>query len=155
MSGLYIFDLDGTLALIDHRRHLVSEKSNGADWSAFESLCTKDTPNLPVCTILKDLRNAGGEILIFSGRSEEVRDLTVYWLVKHGIFKLSELGDGVLTMRPRGDNTPDHILKKSWLDNMLDVDRNRLVAIFDDRSSVVKMWRGEGITCCQVAPGSF
>lgn len=34
-------------------------------------------------------------------------------------------------------------------------DRARLVAVFDDRSSVVTMWREHGVTCFQVAPGDF
>jgi hypothetical protein len=46
-------------------------------------------------------------------------------------------------------------LKKQWLDSMLVDDRQRLVAVFDDRSSVVKMWRDAGVPCFQVAPGEF
>lgn len=38
---------------------------------------------------------------------------------------------------------------------MLLVDRDRLVAVFDDRARVVRMWRKAGITCFQVAPGDF
>ena len=37
MTPLYIFDLDGTLALIDHRRHLVEGETK--DWPAFFRAC--------------------------------------------------------------------------------------------------------------------
>ena len=51
---------------------------------------------------------------------------------------------------------PDDKLKKEWLDelfpfpNALDI-----VCVFDDRDKVVKMWRDNGLTCMQVAPGNF
>jgi hypothetical protein len=35
------------------------------------------------------------------------------------------------------------------------IDRERLVGAFDDRQRVVDMWRRNGITCFQVAPGDF
>ncbi|WP_435575134.1 hypothetical protein [Burkholderia plantarii] len=35
------------------------------------------------------------------------------------------------------------------------LDRRRIVAVFDDRDSVVAMWRDAGVTCFQVAPGEF
>jgi len=58
-------------------------------------------------------------------------------------------------MRRSGDFTPDDVLKKQWLDSMLPEDRERLVCVFDDRDRVVKMWRDNGVTCLQVAPGEF
>jgi len=38
---------------------------------------------------------------------------------------------------------------------MLTEDKSRLVAVFDDRDRVVKMWRDVGVTCFQVADGEF
>jgi hypothetical protein len=29
------------------------------------------------------------------------------------------------------------------------------IMAFDDRARVVKMWRDNGVPCCQVAPGDF
>jgi hypothetical protein len=58
-------------------------------------------------------------------------------------------------MRPIGDSRPDDVLKQEFLDRMLIVDRERLVAVFDDRDKVVAMWRRNGIACFQVAPGNF
>jgi hypothetical protein len=58
-------------------------------------------------------------------------------------------------MRPEGDFTPDEQLKFSWLTEMEPPERNRLIATFDDREKVVKMWREAGVPCFQVAPGAF
>lgn len=153
LRPLYIFDLDGTLALIEHRRRFVEDKKN-ANWPAFYAACGDDAPNYPVIDTMRRLRDAGAEVWIFSGRSDEVRDTTVAWLCEYTHLLSWEL-DTSLTMREEGDYTPDDELKKSWLDMMLIDDRKRLVAAFDDRDRVVKMWRDAGITCFQVAPGEF
>jgi hypothetical protein len=55
-------------------------------------------------------------------------------------------------MRKIGDFRPDEVLKKEWLD---EVGPENIKMIFDDRDKVVKMWRDNGITCLQVAPGNF
>ena len=35
------------------------------------------------------------------------------------------------------------------------IPKDRVLVIFEDRASVVKMWRELGLTCLQVAPGEF
>lgn len=154
MKRLYIFDLDGTIALIDHRRHLLEGKDPNR-WRAFYAACTKDEPNFSVISVMHGLLISGSEIWIFSGRSEEVRDKTISWLHRFTLFPEHELTGPMLQMREAGDTTPDDVLKQRWLDSMLPVDRQRLVATFDDRQRVVDMWRKNGITCFQVAPGDF
>lgn len=107
MKPLYIFDLDGTLALIEHRRHLVERPSMKCfdcggknrtncvqcsdldagwkpNWPAFFAACVDDEPNNEVIRTLQTLRRGGAEIWIWSGRSDEVRSQTVEWLCKHG-----------------------------------------------------------------------
>ena len=160
MKPLYIFDLDGTLALIDHRRHIIEDTSrDSSKWRRFYAACDKDLPNEPVLRVMESLRRFA-DVWIFSGRSDEVRAKTVDWLVKHTSFVSSDFdsafGDrDILTMRQEGDYTPDDTLKRQWFDNMLVEDRTRLVAVFDDRSRVVQMWRKAGVPCFQVADGQF
>ncbi|MEZ5595659.1 MAG: hypothetical protein R3E84_04585 [Pseudomonadales bacterium] len=148
---LYIFDLDGTVALIDHRRHLVAGKRRA--WGAFFAACVHDAPNAPVIRTMRQLHDSGAQLWIWSGRSDEVKAQTLAWLQRH----LPWLGlDGnTLRMRRQGDYTPDEILKRSWLHALAVDDRQRLIAIFDDRDKVVAMWRAEGVTCFQVAAGDF
>jgi len=35
------------------------------------------------------------------------------------------------------------------------IDRDRVLFIVEDRSSVVDMWRAQGLVCLQCAPGEF
>lgn len=154
MSPLYIFDLDGTLALCDHRTPILADKHDPQRWRRFYAACDRDRPNAPVIATMHRLRLAGAEIRIFSGRSDEVRDKTVEWLAEHTPF-MSWDCDAWLTMRKAGDYTPDDELKASWLADLPNEDRSRLVAVFDDRARVVSMWRRMGVTCFQVAAGEF
>jgi hypothetical protein len=169
---IYIFDLDGTLALIDHRRHLVeapwiddSRDPNGVmtkkkdpkfkpDWDEFFKLCIKDSPNWPVIGTMMQLRACGCDVRIWSGRVDKVRAATLEWLHVWTTMQPYEL-DKMLVMRPGGDYRPDEQLKQKWLNALSPADRARLVAVFDDRDKVVDMWRKNGVACFQVARGDF
>lgn len=200
MTPMYIFDLDGTLALIDHRRHLVNgtcptchgsgretpasadsrvvhEDADSVtlaidtadhsqpvcsacggsgqvkpDWSAFFAACVYDSPNWPVIATMNMLLKAGADVRVWSGRSSVVMNETLTWL--HRFFEV-DADEVQLLMRCEGDYTPDEQLKAKWLDELNEYDRNRLVAVFDDRQKVVDMWRAKGVACFQVAPGEF
>lgn len=161
MKPLYIFDLDGTLALIEHRRHFVEGPKK--NWPAFFAACVDDEPNMPVIRTLHALRQAGAEIWIWSGRSDEVRSQTVEWLCKHNCFgwptnTLPGWPFGAperFRMRKAGDHQMDVTLKRGWLAEIEPPEYARLTAVFDDRASVVQMWRDAGVPCFQVAPGDF
>jgi hypothetical protein len=150
-TPLYIFDLDGTLALIDHRRHFV-EGPRKKDWDAFFAACVNDKPNVPVIRTLRMLVMTGAEIWIWSGRNDKVGPESRIWL-RHNVHDIG--ANFYLRMRKDGDRQDDVTLKQSWLLEMSPSDRDRLVAVFDDRQRVVDMWRAHGITCFQVAPGYF
>jgi phosphoglycolate phosphatase-like HAD superfamily hydrolase len=144
---IVIFDLDGTLAIIDHRRHLVeNRRASDEDWRAFFAGCVDDLPNTPVITVLRSLKSAGFRIIIFSGRSDEVRPQTEAWLNQH------QIPYDRLVMRKEGDRTPDEKLKRNWLRGL---DKSQILCVFDDRDQVVQMWRDEGLSCFQVAEGDF
>lgn len=156
MPPLYIFDLDGTLALIDHRRHFVTmtDGRTAADWRAFFLACTLDEPNWPVIGTLGALIKSGADVWIWSGRSSEVMNQTVAWLQRYLPTEVDP-DELQLCMRIEGDFTPDEQLKEQWLQALSEYDRKRLVAVFDDRDKVVSMWRRNGVACFQVAPGEF
>ena len=137
-----IFDLDGTLADINHRVHYV--RNGNRDWDSFFSACTSDLFNTPVAEALWAHLRAGHHVEIWSGRSDVVERETREWLADNGI------DPRLLTrMRPAGDYTPDVDLKRSWLHELHPDERPDLV--YDDRQRVVDMWRDEGLTCFQVA----
>ena len=143
--AFYVFDLDGTLANLDHRRHLVAGLTK--DWDAFFAACIDDAPIQPAIDLFLTLANTGFDhIEIWSGRSDVVRRATELWLEREGISRTY-----LAYMRPAGDHRPDEVLKRHFL-----ADRKmRPDVVFDDRKKVVDMWRAEGITCFQVAPGDF
>ena len=151
MNPLYIFDLDGTLALIEHRLHFIQQTPK--DWRSFFAACGDDEPNVPVIRTLQALRTGGAEIWVWSGRSDECMDETFDWLCKHDCI------DGpvspFLRMRKAGDHRDDIVVKSEWLAEIPLLARKRLVAVFDDRARVVQMWRDAGVPCFQVAAGEF
>lgn len=141
-----VFDLDGTLALNEHRQHFVQGQPAGEkDWRGFFAACDKDEPNMPIIWTLLSLLDDGWEVEIWSGRSAEVNDKTEVWL------KEQRLENVPRRMRQEGDYTPDHELKAKWLTET----DPKPILVFDDRASVVAMWRSHGIICAQVAPGEF
>ena len=151
MKNTVIFDLDGTLALIDKRRD-ISTKANGKlDWDKFldSSNIKLDVPNKPVVKMAQLFAQDGFTIIIFSGRSDKTATATVSWLSQNKVpFKK-------LFMRPHKtmNFVSDEILKKDMLDNHVDIDDVFLVV--DDRNKVVKMWRSLGLSVFQVADGDF
>jgi len=150
MNKTVIFDLDGTLALIDERRALAAKSDGKINWKTFfdPKNIQLDKPNVPVIEMAKMLKDQGHSVVIFSGRDSISRKETIEWLDKHLV------PFDVLKMRPQGSFTPDDKLKQDWLDQLFP-DKNDILCIFDDRDKVVMMWRDNGLSCFQVAPGSF
>jgi len=145
---IVIFDLDGTLALIDKRRD-VSTKDNGKmDWSIFfdPNMVDLDDPNTPVIT-MANLLSSQYRIWILSGRSDVTQQATIDWLAKHNVTY------DHLVMRPQNLlYMPDNDLKQSWLDT---IGVDNVAMVFDDRQQVVDMWRDNGLTTFQVDKGDF
>ena len=151
MKNTIIFDLDGTLALIDKRRDL-SRKPNGKiDFKILHdpSNIYLDKPNLPVIRMAQLFAQDGFNIVIFSGRSDKTKFTTKSWLT-HNRVPFHKL-----VMRPHKTMNfiPDDILKRDMLDNHVDI--NDIFMVVDDRQKVVDMWRSLGLICVQVAEGNF
>lgn len=142
-----VFDLDGTLALNGHRQHFLDQSPK--DWASWHAACLADTLCIPVLRALEAHVQAGHRVEIWTGRSGVAFLDTILWLESNGI------GVGLLKrMRPDKDHQPDVSLKRAWLRE----ERERGGGpdlVYDDRDSVVAMWREEGVTCFQVAPGPF
>ena len=142
-----IFDLDGTLADIKHRRKFL--ENDTPDWKSFNELMGDDTINDSVANLYKILWCSGEyEILIVTGRNEEYRSLTEQWLTWNQIpFK-------EILMRPDKDFRPDHQIKEEMLNGLVSRGKN-IEFVVDDRNQVVEMWRRNGITCLQCDEGDF
>jgi len=149
MKNTIIFDLDGTLALVEERR-LKSIKPNGKlDWDKFydPSNIKYDKPNMPVVRMAQLFAEAGYNIYIFSGRSDRTKYTTRSWLTHN------KIPFHKLIMRKQKNYTPDDILKERWLDKY--ADREDVFLVVDDRQKVVDMWRKNGLTVFQVDKGNF
>ncbi len=140
-----IFDLDGTLANIEHRLHFITDGND--DWDGFFEACSEDAPKLDIIELAQIYHEADYAIVIMSGRSEAVHDKTMYWLDYY------DVPVDMLWMRSEDDFRPDQIVKKEFLTTVEEIYSIKLCV--DDRSKVVKMWRDEGYTCLQVADGDF
>ena len=141
-----IFDVDGTLMNISHRRKFVEMKPK--DWKAFREQTVNDTPNLDVFAVAKSLHQAGHNIIIASGRNKSQRAITLKQLMLEGlVFR-------AIYLRSDSDYRPDTEVKAQMLDKMKAEGWNPEL-VFDDRTSVVDMWREKGLRAVQVAPGDF
>ena len=146
---IVIFDLDGTLALIDDRRDLATKDNGKFDWDVFfnPDNISLDLPNVPVIQMANILHKQGFRIFILSGRSDVTHQATVDWLNDNGVWW------DHLVMRPQNQlYLPDNDLKQGWLDT---IGKDNVAMVFDDRNQVVDMWRQNGLTCFQVADGNF
>lgn len=142
-----IFDLDGTLADINHRRIHLS--TNNPNWKSFNSAMGDDTPNKPIVDLYKTLWDSQRyQLVIVSGRSDEYRKFTEQWL------SWNEIPFSELIMRKKGDSRSDHIVKEEILKQIQSLN-NEIAFVVDDRQQVVDMWRRNGITCLQCDTGDF
>lgn len=145
---VYVVDIDGTLALIEHRRKYVASKPK--NWPAFERGIPFDDPNVPIINLFNMIVERDDTIVVIcSGRSEDTREMTETWLEKYDI-----RGHVELLMRPSKDNSADYLVKGKMIDYIQDTYGDIMFSI-DDRDQVVKEFRSRGITCLQCAPGDF
>lgn len=132
-----ICDLDGTLALMDHRDPF--DASN----------CEYDRLNQAVADTLKIYHSQGYKILLVSGREEKFQQPTIRFLDKHAI------AYDALWMRPSSDYRKDSIVKKQLYKQHIE-GRYFVSLVLDDRDQVVDMWRKElQLPCFQVFYGQF
>ena len=151
MKNTIIFDLDGTIALVDKRREVSKLPDGKMNWKEWfnPSNIKLDELNEPVIKMAQLFAENGFNIVIFSGRSDRTKYSTRSWLSQN------KVPFNKLVMRPHKTKNfaPDDILKKDMLDKYVDIDDVFLVV--DDRDKVVKMWRSLGLPVFQVADGDF
>lgn len=134
-----LVDIDGTTALMQDR--------DPYDWSRVGG----DKPNMQVIDTFKALaKTAGARIIFVSGREDVCLEETKQWLVDNKAVD----GDWLLYMRPAGDKRPDAEFKLEAFNKYIRNNYN-VIAVFDDRDSVVRLWRDLGLTTFQVNYGDF
>jgi FMN phosphatase YigB (HAD superfamily) len=145
-----IVDLDGTLCDTSHRQHFMEQKPK--DWKSFYEGIPGDKPNDWCLEIIKRFCGTH-QILFVSGRPEDYRHETDFWLHEH-LPVIDGLRSIELFMRKSGDFRSDHIIKTEIYNNFI-ADNWVVSFAIDDRQQVVDMWRALGLTCLQCAKGDF
>lgn len=140
-----IFDIDGTLADCTHRQHYVQGEGK-KDWSNFFKGMGEDTPRTEIIELLKQKDSEGNRIILVSGRPDDYREVTEKWLEDNGVDYFH------LLMRKAGDSKPDTEVKKQILEKYF-ADRSKIKLVVDDRPSVIRMWRDEGLEVMDVGNG--
>jgi phosphoglycolate phosphatase-like HAD superfamily hydrolase len=147
MRRVVVFDIDGTIADVEHRRTWLQETP--PNWERFNAEMGDDQPNQAVVELYKVLWNTGHyKMILTSGRHERSRRLTETWLT------WNEIPFETIYMRGNDDNRVDHLVKEGFLAQIL-TEHGEIAFAVDDRDQVVAMWRRNGITCFQCAYGSF
>lgn len=129
-----IVDIDGTLA------HMV-------DRGPFEwSKVGQDKFDSTVATVIEGFRDTYHDVIVLSGRDSVCRGETVGWLTEH------EFWYDHLYMRPEGDMRKDSIVKRELFDMNIR-DKYNVVAVFDDRPQMIRLWNLLGLkTFCVSDP---
>ena len=143
---LVVFDIDGTLADIEHRLGYVRSKPK--NWKAFDAGIPNDAVNPYVAEVFDAMIMGGHTVILASGRSERTRIATQDWLRKNGFSSYDKL-----YMRPADDYRGDDIVKREILDEIIADYGKKPDMVFDDRPRVVRMWREEGIFVFNVYQG--
>ncbi|MCK9429180.1 MAG: hypothetical protein M0R17_04190 [Candidatus Omnitrophica bacterium] len=130
-------DLDGTISLFK----MPDGTSLRNPFDASKADC--DIINVAVATTLSALELVGNKIIFLSGREDKYREPTLSFLARvcenYGLDK-----NITLLMRKSGDNRPDDIVKNEIYNESIK-DKFNILAVFDDRPKVVRMWRSLGL----------
>lgn len=137
---LICFDIDGTLANIEHRLGYVRTKPK--NWKAFNAGIPNDEVNEQFAKVYRRLVSGGtfDDVVIASGRSESCRQVTEDWLASNSL-----TGYQKLYMREEGDYRSDDVVKQEILNQIILDFGRKPNTVFDDRKKVVDMWRRNGI----------
>jgi FMN phosphatase YigB (HAD superfamily) len=146
MTKVVVFDIDGTLANIEHRRHWVATRPK--NWPAFNAGMVRDTPHEDIVELAQVFDQQGYRIILCSGRGSETRGVTEQWLRDNSVpFER-------VYMRPERDYRQDSIVKAELLESIRQWEGEPWLWI-DDRQQVVDAIRAQGVRVLQVAPGDF
>lgn len=140
---LAVFDIDGVLADVSHRVHLLDARPQ--DWDAFFAAAVDDPPH-PEGLALAEAAAADCDLAYVTGRPERCRADTDAWLRRHG------LPVGPLRMRADGDHRPARQAKPRLLAALA---RGRVVAVVvDDDPEVCDAYEAAGWTVLRAGWGA-
>jgi len=128
-----VFDIDGVLADVRHRLHLVEGRRK--DWDGFFAAAADDPP-LSEGLQLARASAEDCDVVYLTGRPERCRADTLAWLDRHG------LPPGSVSMRRSRDVRPSRVAKLEQLHRLA---RRRTVAVaIDDDPQVCDAYERAG-----------
>jgi hypothetical protein len=160
MRKAIIVDIDGTIAQKHPDRDIYDLNNVGLDLPILQTISTITD------IIISPKEEEWIDLLFVSGRQEICKKDTIDWLKKHILTNIMNefysyfCNDGEvnlanwkyeLFMRKINDNRDDAIVKKEIYDQQIK-DKYDVIAVFDDRPKVLRMWRELGLftfNCCQ------
>lgn len=145
LKPFVICDIDGTVADCEHRKHHLNGEKK--DWKAFFADMANDTPRTEVIEQVREYQDKGHQIIFVSARPEDYRDVTERWLIEH-----THLNHAALIMRRSGDTRPDTEVKEQIFKTYFE-GKYPIEVVFDDRPSIIRMWRSHGLTVTDVGDG--
>jgi phosphoglycolate phosphatase-like HAD superfamily hydrolase len=146
LGKIIVFDIDGTVADVNHRRQFIATKPK--NWAAWNAGMSRDPVHEDIKSIYTALKSAGARIIFCSGRGDETRAVTEKWLAENG-FEFD-----ALFMRRAGDYRQDSIVKVELLAQIRQWHGEPYIW-FDDRNQVVDAIRAAGVRVLQVSEGNF
>jgi hypothetical protein len=145
-NKVIVFDIDGTLADVTHRRQFVATKPK--NWAAWNAGMARDTVHQDIADLARNFAAQGHRIILCSGRGGETRSTTEQWC------RDNDIPFNRIYMRPEKDHRQDSIVKSELLDSIRQWEGEPWLW-FDDRQQVVDAIRAKGVRVLQVAPGDF
>jgi predicted kinase len=144
-DSLVLCDIDGTISDTAHRLHFVNKMPK--DWNGFFGAMADDPVRDDVRKKLIEHYNEGRTIIFLSARPEKYRDVTLKWLHDNMLTFA-----WTLVMRPSGDGRPDTETKRDMFEKHFK-DKDAVHAIYDDRPSVIRLWKELGLNVIDVGKG--
>jgi uncharacterized HAD superfamily protein len=136
MREAAIFDMDGTLCDTSSVVHLI--EGDDKNYAAFHAASADCPPRAEVVEAARAEHASGRAILVVTSREFIWRDLTLDWLVKHGV------PYDAVYLRIVGDYRKDVAIKKDILDQIR-ADGFEPLAAWDDKPAVIELWRENDI----------
>lgn len=143
-----ICDIDGTIADTTHRQHFVDVKEDEKkDWKGFFGAMGEDTVREDTKKTLMGHAAAGRTIIFMSARPEKYKDVTERWLNRNFLtFAYTVI------MRSDMDKRPDTEVKRDMFEKYFP-DKSVVHAVYDDRPSVIRLWKELGLNVIDVGKG--
>lgn len=131
---LIVVDIDGVVADVSHRLHLLDRRPRR--WDDFFAASAEDPPLSEGVALVTELP-AGHALCWLTGRPERNRAVTEKWLLRHG------MPDRPLLMRADRDHRPARQAKRDHLRQLRRT--HRIALVVDDDPAVIAMLTEDGL----------